>query len=378
MANSFHLKLNQPKELPAEGITSVQFKPWQNHLKNFLQQDINNFRFLPGGENQKWKAASTLENGERIYELNDNDDDLKLILASDDNVGTKTLKRKSLRRKRNAELAKMIQHIVSFVHYTEADDIDQESTSLEWIFSHLKQHYGIQVKGANFLKIADHVYKPGTLHQVFYKMYRASFLNNLRKSGEKMTHKGGAVMNEDETLSPSFEDAIVMWSLALIDKRLPKKVKKDYEHWLTGDTYLIDLQPTIFQSIPSLLEDLDRQVDSNALMARSATEQEDPSLNAVRPFSSRGKPPFSRDGRRVSFRGRSDQNTSARKFCRVCQTAGKPSYVVKSHNVGTCGFFDRQDRKDMLASLQAMSMEDQQVDDEAWSIEEEELEKKSD
>ena len=32
----------------------------------------------------------------------------------------------------------------------------------------------------------------------------------------------------------------------------------------------------------------------------------------------------------------------------------------------------------MLASLQAMSMEDQQVDDEAWSIEEEELEKESD
>ena len=91
-----------------------------------------------------------------------------------------------------------------------------------------------------------------------------------------MTHKGGQALTEDEVLSPSFEDAIVLWALEKIDPRLPKKVRKDYEHRLTGNIYLIDLQVTIFQSIPSMLEDLNRQADLQALTIK------DPSLSAVR------------------------------------------------------------------------------------------------
>ena len=82
---------------------------------------------------------------------------------------------------------------------------------------------------------------------MFYKQLKASFVDNLRKQGEKA--KGGIVLQADETLSPSFEDAIVLWALEKINPRLPAKVRKDYEHRLSGDTYLVDLQPTIFQSI---------------------------------------------------------------------------------------------------------------------------------
>ena len=172
-------------------------------------------------------------------------------------------------------MSKMLQHIVTFVHYTEADDIDQHSTSVEWIFNYLQNHYNIQAKGSNFLKITDHTFKVGTLPQVFYKQFRTDFVNNLRKEGELMTHKGGQALAEDEILSPSFEDAIVLWALEKIDARLPKKVRKDYEHRLTGNTYLIDLQVTIFQSIPSMLEDLNRQADLNALTTK------DLSLSAI-------------------------------------------------------------------------------------------------
>ena len=52
------IKLNQPTELPSEGLTTVQVKPWKNHVINFLMQDSYNKLFLPGGLYQTWTAAS--------------------------------------------------------------------------------------------------------------------------------------------------------------------------------------------------------------------------------------------------------------------------------------------------------------------------------
>ena len=369
---AFHLKLNQPKELPAEGLTSAQFKPWQNHLTNFLQQDVNNYRFLPGGDYQVWKAANEVESNLRIEELHVNDEDLQAINASAE-AATKAARKVKLLRERNSQLAKMIQHIVSFVHYTEADDIDQLSTGVAWILTYLQQHYNIQTKGANFLKITDHVYKTEMSPQVFYKQFRSSFLNNLRKTGEKMTHKGGKALTEDENLSPSFEDAIVLWALEKIDPRLPKKVRKDYEHRLTGDIYLIDLQITIFQSIPSMLEDLNKQADLNAIAASKLTYQEDggddTALNAFRPFNTRGKSSYR--GGRGGTGNRSGTARYIQKECRVCRAAGKPAQVYNSHSVGTCGFFNKQDRQDMYTSLKAMDLSSQNDDEESWTAEDE-------
>ena len=72
---------------------------------------------------------------------------------------------------RNGQLARMIQHIASFVHYTEQDDIDQNSVSLEWIWTYLEQHYNIATKGANFLKITDISYRSGMLPATFYRVF---------------------------------------------------------------------------------------------------------------------------------------------------------------------------------------------------------------
>ena len=163
---AFHLKLIQPKVLPASGVTSAEFKPWQNHVVNFLQQDVDNFRFLKNGKYSTWLPLS--ENGRRIDELVLDDED-KVAIEAEENVtnATKTLKKTQLLDKRNGQLSKLLQHIVSFVNYTEADDVDQNSTSMEWIFSYLRETYDIAAKGSNFLKITEHTYKTGVPFQVY-------------------------------------------------------------------------------------------------------------------------------------------------------------------------------------------------------------------
>ena len=224
---AFHLKLLQPKELPEDNLTDAKFKPWTNHLINFLQQDVTNFQYLPGGKYEVWKAANEVDSNKRIVGLHADDDDKKVIQDGEESAVVKSGKEEKLLLTRNAQLGRMIQHIVSFVHYTEADDIDQSSTSLMWIFDYLRQHYNITPKGANFLKITDHSFKSGMQPVVFYKQFRSSFINNLIKKNEVMTHKGGKVLTEDEGLSPSFEDTIVLWALEKIDVRLPRHVRKE-------------------------------------------------------------------------------------------------------------------------------------------------------
>ena len=67
--------------------------------------------------------------------------------------------------------------------------------------------------------------------------------------------------------------------------------------------------------------------------------------------------------------------TYSRSFCRVCHAAGKPRHVFQNHNIGSCSFFDGQDRKDMYASLKAMNIEeDEDGNTETWEVDDEEIE----
>ena len=63
-------------------------------------------------------------------------------------------------------------------------------------------------------------------YQTFYKQFRAGFLDNLRKQGDRLVYKNNAQLDSDEKMSPTLEAAIVLWALERIDARLPKKVKK--------------------------------------------------------------------------------------------------------------------------------------------------------
>ena len=73
-----------------------------------------------------------------------------------------------------------------------------------------------------------------------------------------MTYKNGLALTEDEKLTPSFENAIVLWALEKIDPRLPGKVKKSYGHQMTGDITLKDIQPIVFENIHLMLEELEQ------------------------------------------------------------------------------------------------------------------------
>ena len=114
---------------------------------------------------------------------------------------------------RNSQCARFVQLIAVLTYYTEQDDIDQCSTSFDWIMKYLEKHYGIESRGAHFMDIALLVFKKGMPYQTFYKQFRASFLDNLRKKGDKLEYKGDEILSADEKMSPTLESTIVLWAL---------------------------------------------------------------------------------------------------------------------------------------------------------------------
>lgn len=353
---NYYLPLKAPTPLPATGVDTVSFKVWKNTLVAHLEQDAAHYHFMSGGRYETWK---TRESGKLITTLVVDDPDKKVL---DDKLTAGTLTANThaaaievLLNKRNAQLAKFITHTATLCYYTEHDDITMQSTSLAWIFAYLTNHYGLETKGANFLKISDSMYKKDQPHQTFYKQYRAAFIDNLRKKNDILKYKNDFKLTEDEQLSPSFENAIVLWALEKIDARLPAKVKKNYGHQMTGNMSLKDLQPVIFQNISSMLEELD-QTENTRSLASLSVDDESPSLNAIYNRNIRGKFRGGRNQRGSRGRGApaprsSRPPTPGNKFCRICSLAGSDERIFSSHEIGNCSRLTMRDMESLRSSL---------------------------
>ena len=321
------LKLKAPEALPSDGVTSVAFKAWKNSLLSFLEQDTTNYLFLPGGTYCNWMALADSTDRKRISQLHQNDPEkIKLARKVNDTYTDDDLQNDldDLLLKRNSQLSKLIQLIAVCCHYSEHDDITNQSTSTDWIFNYLLQHYNLEKRGAHFLKVSELKYQQGSNHQTFYREFRSAICDNTKRRGHKIKYLNNKELHDDESISPTFEETIVLWCLEKIDHRLPMHVNKSFGHQMVGNVTLKDLQVQIFQRIPSMLQELD-DAEANrasALHASSLLNKEEPALAATRPMSRQQTYPRQRKNRNP--------------FCNICKTAGRPQAVYESHFPSSC------------------------------------------
>ena len=396
------LKMNQPRPLEAT-CKSSDFKPWWGLLTSFLDQDLSHEQFLPGGRYESWNSSTSSPRGTRgrlttlfvrqatspehliaddeftVAQVRSvaikedptvvDDRDAYARMGPAEKEAIKVRLRVLRLAERNRQLDKMLNIIASLVHANDIDDIKDDSTSLLWIRQYLQRRYNIETKGVNFLRIAQINFKAGSDAQVFYKEFRSAFVENLRKAGDANHHlKPGSTLAADEVMSPTLEDSIVLWTLEKIDPRLPAKVAKVYEHRLDKDTHLIDLHVSIFQYVPSLLQDLDRDAGLNALAAGcTPLTMEDGTPVTGNAFSAgfggKGRVPYGKGRGGKGGKARSHPTISpltgrtwTTKLCRICHDKDKSPAVVASHDTAECDSLSNSDRRRMLASLQAMDL----------------------
>ena len=159
----------------------------------------------------------------------------------------------------------------------------------------------------------------------------------LRANG--LTHHGEHVA-EDEELTPTLENFVVLTWLRLIHPSLPRLVKQRYGTELRSRT-LASIKPEISQALSSLLEEIRASDDAKILRAAVAD-----------------------DFRRPRPGGRSDPKTRTRqprqdKVCPLCKQAGRSN---TNHFLSQCTFLPDNDRRFMVKARQIVGILDDEQD----------------
>ena len=300
------IKVSKPERLPKENVSEPDLYAWWNELMNYLNQHDNFKLYKEKGMYSQWQPAELEE--DRIVALHKDDKDGNLD-------------------ERQRDLNNFITIIAGCCSRDQYMMVIKQATSLKWIWNELTIIYQHQHKGKEFLSITDLEYNPSQHTPLsFYNSYRAKVMENLKPSGTTVKWKNGQTLKSAETMSPTFEDHILLTTLLIIDKRLPSKIKEVYGPRLGEGNFLMDLKVDILTNAPKLLEDLEAENNINVMKPHEV-----PDCN----IAYMGQNSY----RRGRGRGRNNfyprqQKAAGSKFCRLCHLARQPRNVVLSHEIG--------------------------------------------
>ena len=150
----------------------------------------------------------------------------------------------------------MLGQIANFCPVISRNSIVKNSTSLNDIWGRIRLHYGFQSTGAHFLDISDIKLEPDERPEDLFQRLEAFVEDNLLTVTGGISHHGDRV-KEDEELTPTLENFIVLQWLKLINSELPRLVK--------CSRTLASLKPEISQALDSLLDEIHTSESSRAM-----------------------------------------------------------------------------------------------------------------
>ena len=315
------IKIHPPSPLPDKNLSEQLFQEWKNELEVWLGEDDHMARYMQDGIYSTWTSEEHYP--QRIDTINNMDPDRPDPAAVNNVVLTQALLNKRSRQL-NTFLAQVAK-CVSRGHYT---IITRHATSLEWIYTRIRQDYDIQQKGIHFLNVLDLKFDPDSkTPATFYNEYRSLLLNNVGRAGEVIQWNSDTPRVADEVVGPLFEDHILLTVIGLIDPRLPAYIKEYYQLKL-GNRRLMDIKTDILTNVNKFIHDIEANEQLNSLRLQAAgfsvpaamsLDAAIPSLAAMMPYRGqyrgrgRAQPPVPR--------GRGLPQPTRRLFCKVCYDA---------------------------------------------------------
>ena len=343
------IKIYPPNQLPAEGVSDVQFKIWKEELEVYLETEDKFEKFMAGGRYEDWQPAENFEQRIQNHKPPDTADDLNKI-------------RKDLRQ--------FITLVAKYVHMDYYNPILRHSTSLKWIYNKIREDYDIQQQGVHFLNILDLTWDPTgqTTPVGFYNSYRSMILGNLAKRGDEIKWKK-TTLESDEKLSPSHEDLILLNVLTLLHPKLPAYVKEQYGHKMGTTMRLMDFKTEILTKAKQYIA----EIENPQLSAIPNTSAVDFNYIQTRPPRPAFQPRFRPRTPRFQTQHRlpnpqSSQPPSLPPFCRICHLAGLNRSVYTSHYLGDarCQTLSQKDKQQLAertsGQLGALTLEDEEDD----------------
>lgn len=183
---------------------------------------------------------------------------------TDDADPVPAVQRRTKERK-PAMLELMLGQIANYCPVISRHSIVRNSTSIDSIWQAIRLHYSFQCTGAHFIDFAAIKREPDKRPEDLYQRLMAFTDDNLLRKDSGISHMGDAVTEDDE-LTPSLENFVVLMWLRLIHADLPKLVKQRYGTELRSRT-LASIKPEISQALDSLLDELQASEDARAMHA---------------------------------------------------------------------------------------------------------------
>ena len=301
-----------------ESINS--FENWRQNLLYTLSLDSNFAPFL--AENATWGKKSKSQ---------------PLRGLTDDGETVSLSRRKTARQKVNF-LELMLGQIANYCPVISRTSLVKNSTSIQSVWNTIRAHFGFQVTGAHFLDFAGlHLEADERPEDLFQRLM--AFVEDTLLRANSLSHHG-EVNTEDEELTPTLENFIVLTWLKLIHPELPKLVKQRYGTELRSRT-LASIKPEISQALASLLDEI-RTADDAKIMRTAVSNYRRP-LGTRAPYKATARP------------------SRPTKSCPLCKQAGRPD---NSHFLSECSFLPDQDRKYITKARQIADILDDPHDPE--------------
>ena len=247
MANSHRA----PKQWCLTKIETVNsFENWKQNLLYTLSLDPNFAPFLVDGVNWEKKTRNSpnrglLDDGEEVAEAN-----------------------RRTRQQKVSMLELMLGQIANYCPVISRNTIVKNSMSIENIWQTIRLHYGFQSTGGHFIDFSSIRFEPNERPEDLYQRLMAFVEDNLLRRDSGITHNG-EVIAEDEELTPTLENFIVLTWLRLVNSELPKLVKQRYGTELRSRT-LASIKPEISQALESLLDEIKSTEDAKAISANAS------------------------------------------------------------------------------------------------------------
>ena len=187
-------------------------------------------------------------------------------LESDDNA---LLSRSLTARQKANFLELMLGQIANYCPIISHSTLVKNSTALKFIWQTIRQHFGFQVTGAQFIDFSD-IHLAADEHHEDLRQRLMAFVEDSLLRANGLTHHDEDVL-EDEELTPTLENFVILTWLTLIHPSLPRLVKQWYGTELRSHT-LASIKPEISQALNSLLEEIRTSDDARILCAAVAVD----------------------------------------------------------------------------------------------------------
>lgn len=286
--------------------TLTSFESWKSNLLYVLSLDHNFSEFLT--PNFTWQKKNPTD---PFRGLSDE------ATSEEKKVG-KTKAQKLV------HLELFLGHIANYCPIIARNTIINKSTSLNTIWQSIRQHFGLQSSGSNLLNLMSIKLESDEKPEDLYQRLMAFIDDNLITSTSGLKHHGELLLN-DEEMSPTMENIIVIIWLHLIHPGLPGIVKQKYGSLLRDQT-IASLKVEISQALESLLDELRSMDDAKVLRTNMSNIS----------FSKFSNSKFRNNS------GKSQFNKARTKSCILCKTAGRSGY--NSHFLSQCTFLPNEDK----------------------------------